>query len=63
MPGVDAGLVPVDADGDWVEWFTVMSVEWDGEQWVIVSATRDGITDSEHFRTDALPGGTPNAIP
>lgn len=59
--GVDAWLVPVDVNGDWIEWFTVMSVEWDGEQWVIVSATRDGVPNSEYFRDDTLPESTPGA--
>lgn len=63
MLGVDAWLVPVDADGDWIEWFTAMSVEWDGSQWVIVSATRDGIPDSPFFRDDTLPESTPEAPP
>lgn len=60
--GVDAWLVPVDVNGDWIEWFTVMSVEWDGEQWIIVSATRDGVPDTEYFRDDTLPESTPETI-
>lgn len=59
--GVDAWLVPVDVNGDWIEWFTVVSVEWDGEQWVIVSATRDGVPESPYFRNDTLPENTPDA--
>lgn len=59
--GVDVWLVPVTFEGDWVEWPTVMSVEWDGEQWVIVSATRDGVPESPYFRDDSLPEATPES--
>lgn len=55
LQGVDIWLVPLDTSGDWIEWPTVMSMEWDGTEWVIVSATRDGVPPSPYFREDALP--------
>lgn len=58
--GGDTWLVPVDENGDWIEWPTVVSLEWDGEQWMIVSATRDGVPHGPYFRDDALsPVSTP----
>lgn len=59
--GADIWVVPKDNAGDWIQWFTVVTVEWDGEQWVIVTATRPGIPDSPFFREDTLPGATPGS--
>lgn len=53
--GVDLWLVPVDANGDWVEWPTVVTSEWDGGQWVIVATTQEGIPESPFRRDDTLP--------
>lgn len=55
LRGADVWLVPVDADGNWIEWPSVVTVEWDGTQWMMVSINRDGVPDSEYFRHDALP--------
>lgn len=54
--GGDTWLVPLDINGDWIEWPTVVSLEWDGEHWMIVSANRDGVPHGPYFRDDALAG-------
>lgn len=58
---MDVWIQTLDEGGDWPVWPTVMSVERDGEQWVIVSATRDGIPESPYFLNDTLPESTPDA--
>lgn len=62
LRGADVWLVPLDSDGNWLEWPAVVSVEWNGEQWMMVTINRDGVPDSEYFRHDALPDpvGTPS---
>lgn len=59
VQGIDAWIVPMDEHGDWLEWPTVVTIAWDGQQFVIVSATRDGMPESPYLRHDALPESTP----
>lgn len=61
MSGIDAWIARVDDNADWLEWPTVVTIEWDGSQFVIITTTQDGIPRGFLFRNDALPGDAPDA--
>lgn len=62
VQGVDAWIVPLDAQGDWLEWPTVVTIEWDGQQFVIVTTSQDGNPHSPYYRHEVRPESTPETI-
>lgn len=53
--GANIWVVPVDDLGDWIEWPTVVTSAWDGEQWVVLSTTQQGIPASKYQGDNAQP--------
>lgn len=60
LAGADAWIATVDENGDWIIWPTVVTIAWDGDEFVIVTTTQDGVPKSPYFRSDAL---NPEAVP
>lgn len=63
MIGLDLWVVPMDEYNEWIQWPTVVTVEWDGVQWVVVSATSDGVPESPYRRDDTRQNPGPVATP
>lgn len=61
MSGAVAWVVPMDADYNWMVWPTVVMLEWDGDQWVIVSTSQDAVPDTPLKPDDNQPTPTPTS--
>ena len=61
IQGVTAWLPPIDERGDWLYWPTVVSIEWDGYQWVIISTSQNGVPEGQYKPDDNndVPPATP----